>query len=227
MTWVRDDSGRLRWVYESGISHNEQDRAAGTTGSSTRILIGGQEFKAIKSTGINLEATISKRRIEDQSEIADNIVENPVTIDYVIELFDVNSEYELLEDLYKKKMPFSLVTYRGAFDNMVLQKLSDLKGQDSSETTTANITVQQIRIGKSETIKTSTVVQESLGAATEPELFPGSGALKITSVKAFTFVPEKTKEETAKEYTDKIIPVVASNQVQGLVAAMNTRRQGI
>jgi len=222
MTWIRDSSGRLRWVYELGTSHNEQDQADNTS-SESKILIGGHEFKAIKSTTLTKESTIGKRRLEDQSEIADHVVENPVILDYVIELFDVDSEYEFLEDLYKKKTPFSLVTHHGAFDNMILQKLSDVKGQDSTETTTANITVQQIRIGKSETVTISAAVQDGLGAVVAETQYPGSKTLQYTIRTDIRILPIKDSNETAKGYTDRIVPVVASAQVQGLVAAVNGR----
>jgi len=225
-SWVRDDEGHLHWVYDAGTSHNMQDQVLTVT-SGTKILIGGNEFTAIKSTTLTKEATIGKRRLEDQSEIADHVVSNPIVIDYTIELIDVDSEYEILDDLYEKKTPFTLVTHRGALSNMVMQKLSDVKGPDTSGSTTANITVQQIRVGKSETVKMSSTLQNKLGATTADTTYPGSNTLQFTIRNDVQFIPAKSAEQSAKEYTDTIIPSAAANQVQGLIATMNTRRSKV
>lgn len=190
--------------YIPGISHNEQDAAATEVMTSgSQILIGGKKFKAITTITLTDETIIAKRRLEDQTEIADHAVANPTVQSFELELF--SGEYEILAALNTKKTPFTLVTHRGVFDNMIISKLSDIVGQESTETTKANVTVEQIRIGKSRAVKNTintAAVTKPVTAVSE-EIFPGSGPLKFVSIRTLPkAAPVRQENQPALTYCD-------------------------
>jgi hypothetical protein len=160
-----------------------------------KILIDGHQFTAITSINLTKEATLCKHPVEDQTEISDHVVLNPVVFEYEIQLFNAYSEhvvttnavsgqtesedalvdeYDTLDTLYKNKKPFTLDTHRGQYDNMILTKLSDAKAT-SANTTMATITIEQVRTGTSETIKNGTTTKTTATLAdTIDEITPFS-----------------------------------------------------
>ncbi len=226
MTWGSDglsDQLNTSTAYINPITGKSSYRGVVSSPlSSSKILIDGKEYKAIKTINLTKEATICKRRVEDQTEIADHIIESPPVLEFDLELFNVDTEYASLNTLYKEKIPFQIVSHRGTFERMVISKLSDRKSLQAN-TTTASVTVQQILIGK---VITSPGVSEKISALVESAK-PSVGSISLQSAywSEVNYLPPRGQNETAKEYIDNsVIPADASNQVQGLVASMNTRR---
>lgn len=213
-------------TYKGGVSHNEQDREeflstmwknktkdmilAGFSQNSPdkEIKIGGHKFTAIKSTSLSKEATVCKYRVEDGFSIADHIFLNPVSFEYEIELIDEKSEYELLDDLFKKKTPFSLVTYRGTFSNMVISKLSDAT-TSSTNTTSCTVSIEEIRIAKTDVVEIKNTA--NVTTSTEENYKGGYTLTVLGKATVAATVPEKTTSQTGVGYCDTLTPSLAAS----------------
>lgn len=172
---------------------------------SEKILIDGHQFTAITSVNLTKAATLCKHPVEDQTEISDHTILNPIVFEFEIQLFNLYSEhvvitnvttgqtesqedlvdeYEILDNLYKNKVPFTLESHRGTFENLVISKLSDQK-TISANTTSATVTIEQVRIGTSKTVATvETPKNEATVPTTSEDGFPGG--LHVVSLTVFS-----------------------------------------
>jgi len=183
-----------------------------------KILIDGHQFTAVKTINLTKDATVCKHRVENQTEIADHVTLNPAVFEFELELFNpsiehqvsINSttgetestdvlidEYDILDTLYRAAKPFTLMTHRGQYDNMIVSKLSDAKGTTSVNTTSATITIEEIRIGKSQTVKTvETPAKDTVVPTTIESLF-GGGAHIVSLTKVETSLTDNWDESAS------------------------------
>jgi len=227
--WKIVDGVLVRGEYDHGVSHNEQDLTDLTetlqrngilpkvTSDPQKIVISGNVFKAVKAINLTKEATVCKRRVENQTEISDHIIESPAVFDFELELINVDSEFEILDKLFATKKPFDLTTHRGQYNNMVLSKLSDRKGLQSN-TTTASITVQQILIGSSQTKPQidETKVDPNIVAPTGNSS-PGDQTVReLVFKKPFISIPGKQPDQSARAYVETLPPAITQQRVNYL-----------
>lgn len=218
MTWVKDDTGHSHWVYEVGISHNEQDgltTTTATTDDTQEILIAGKKFTAVKTVNLTKETTLCKRRVESQEEMSDHAIQNPMVFEFELELMNADSEYDFLDNLNSKKTIFEMTTHRGQCSNMIISKLSDRKASQQSNSTSATITVQQIMIGKTSTVAATTQNTDALpvSVTTAAEsAYPGGNTLKYTVIGKWpsTIVPEQSDDESIVQHCDNLTDKINS-----------------
>lgn len=174
-----------------------------------KILIDNNEYTAVKTINLTKEVTVCKRRVEDQTEIADHLIETPAIFEFELELINADNEFKTLDKLLKNKTPFSLSTQHGAYSQMVLTKLTDRISAQQSNSTTASITVQQIMVGK---ISTAAVTSDNFNesAFQKPfisksmDQYPGNSTPQslVTTERQSSILPVRTEDQSTDEYAD-------------------------
>lgn len=174
-----------------------------------KILIDNHEYNAVKTVNLTKEVTVCKRRVEDQTEITDHLVETPAVFEFELELISEDNEFSILNDLFKNKTPFSLTTPHGDYSPVVLTKLTDRKDSQQANSTSAIITVQQILIGK---VSTAAVKSDNINESALKKPFVSKnmdnyqGNLTpqspVITKRESTILPVRTEGQSTIEYAD-------------------------
>lgn len=140
------------------------------------VLINGTAFTAITGYSVNQQATIPTHKTEQGFQLADHIFLENVAITITLKLFKEQGEREMLDALMNSKIPITIYSELGSYDNVVIECMKVDRG-DTKNTYIANLTLKQIRVGN------AVEVSMSLPISVSTSNLPGSTSAKTPDTK--------------------------------------------
>lgn len=128
------------------------------------VIIGGHTYEAVLSTALSLEANVPEHQTEEGFSVADNASITAPKFTFTLKLFkslsNGENEYATLKTLFEKLTPFTLSCEFGYYENMIIKTLTPTQGKGKN-VIEADITISQIRTGKSQTTTVALPVSSS------------------------------------------------------------------
>ena len=161
------------------------------------ILLNGKKLRIVQIIDLSQTKDIPQKRIEEGFNVVDHLINKPAEIQIQIEVME--SDLEMIKQLYESKEPTEFVCKAGVFENIVVKELRISQG-GTINTFRVTLHLKQILVAKS---KTAIVSLPRLQVTPSEEQSKGGDTATSPQPKQVPQAPEPPREN--QSWLDSIV----------------------
>ena len=197
--WTSVGTSSFSFSFAKGYRPRDWDMVDPVQMVLVRSNIGGLFFDAIMTTETEETLTITSHPVQNGANIADHAYREPTRITMEIFMSDVMqarypgqfneflgksvSAYRRLLDLQRARIPFTVQTRLGSYQNMLIENITAPDDVSTKDGLRCTVTMREVLVAKVSTVKVSArewVTGSTKRGPVEPKEKPSTGIAVIT-----------------------------------------------